>query len=285
MDIIDPEDYKCPCCLTFIYVNYACKYKHNICGNCYMKIKECPICRNAEINKCNIDSENNIARMECKNKNKGCKLDLYCFDDEHEAECLYNPLHCKFCKIDINDVSFESIKAHFSSNCINTFQIMNYPYYNSNKSGETDGRKFIIQSLKPIPSLINIDGQYFVVIIPKISQKKVNFMVFSINDKYKLSNYKIQILSFGNKICEMNIHHKKMFDVSVSLSDIQSNNLLNFTIQNMFLINSKVVEHPKFNNTTIYETNSFSGEPGSAGNWTYDDFTELQNKFANIWQT
>ena len=117
---INPDDYRCPCCMNFMYINFACTNKHLICQNCYMKVHKCPICRDTIIVK--TPKNNDILTKECKNKDKGCKLELYYFDDDHETECLYNPLHCHFCNSDLDDSSVELIKNHYASNCVNTFR-------------------------------------------------------------------------------------------------------------------------------------------------------------------
>lgn len=277
---IYPEDYRCPCCFNFIYINFACTNKHNMCENCYMKLTKCPVCRDEKI--INSIIGNDIVKVKCKNKNRGCNLDVYCFDDEHELECLYNPFHCKFCNLDINDVNFGLIITHFNSNCVNTFKCLEY-IFNINNS-ETGGRKYNIEFIDPVRSLINIDNQYFIMMIPKISQHMINFAIFSINDKYKLSNHKIKIISTSNiDILENTIHYKKIFFSSVPLDNIRAQNKLSFTVQNMFIINRKMSEK-KFGNVTYVETNSINGEPGSAGNWTFEDFQDITNRFMNIFK-
>lgn len=283
MNTVDFEDYKCPCCMNFIYDNYKCSNEHNICGNCYIKVKECPICRNKKISKSDIKTEDNIKMKECKNKHKGCNLCLYYFDDEHELDCMYNPLHCKFCNLDINDVNFDNVIEHYNSNCSNIFKILKYTY-SKIENGETEGRKFYLQSIKTELTLINIDDQYVIIIVPRLSQKKINFIIFSPNNKYKLSNFKIKLLnSSGETILESNIYYKKMHEFSIPCDKIQSsNNLLNFTVENIFILNRKKPEHNVVNNVHFVQTYSVEEEPGSAGNWTKESYDKMLNKFINI---
>ena len=87
-----------------------------------MKLHKCPICRDETITESTIT--NNIPKKECKNKNKGCNLDLYYFDVEHELECLYNPFHCKFCNTDLDET--DNIKNHYESDCVNIFKYINF---------------------------------------------------------------------------------------------------------------------------------------------------------------
>ena len=279
----DPEDYKCPCCLNFIYNNYKCSNNHNTCHECHMKISYCPICRDDKIIKSKIIIGNDVILKECKNRDKGCELQLYHFDDDHEVDCLYNTLHCKFCNIDINDSNFNTVMKHYSTDCINTFNILKYNYDNKGQ-GETSGRVFHLKNIKSELSLINFDDQYIIMIIPKLSQKKINFVVFSSQEKYKLSNYKIKILDTTKSIIsEIPIYYKRMYDSSIPCDQIcKSNGLLNFTVENAFLLNRKKPDHFVHNNTNFYETYSIHGEPGSAGNWTHDDYENIFSKFMGL---
>ena len=275
---INSEDYRCPCCMNYVYINFQCNNKHNICENCYMKMRKCPICRDEKITKsiCN----NNITRKECKNKE--CNLELFYFDDEHEVECLYNPFHCKFCNMDMAMNDFEHIKSHYDFNCVNIFK---YIEYNENKEEEIEGRKYYLRSIDLVPSLINIENQYQIILIPKISQNRIDLYLFSTNNKYKLSNYKVKIFSqSGNLSFESIIHYNKMYYTSILLDDIcVQNKSLNFIIQNMFIINRKVIKE-KIDNVTYFESNFVEGEPGSAGNWSYEDLEEMTNRFSNIFR-
>ena len=38
---INSDDYRCPCCMNCVYINFRCSNKHNICENCYMKVRKC----------------------------------------------------------------------------------------------------------------------------------------------------------------------------------------------------------------------------------------------------
>ena len=240
-------------------------------------LKHLPICRDEKITKsiCN----NNVTRKVCKNE--GCNLDLFYFDDEHELKCFYNPLHCKFCNMDMAISDFEYIKSHYDSNCVN---ILKYIEYNETKEAETEGRKYYLRSIDLVPSLINIENQYYIILIPKISQSRIDLYIFSTNNKYKLSNYKVKILSPGNLSFESVIHYNKMYSTSIKLDDIcATTKSLSFIIQNMFIINRKVIEE-KIGNVTYFESNFIEGEPGSAGNWSYEDLEEMTNRFSNIFR-
>ena len=274
MNDIDQEIYKCPCCLNFIYDDYECDNHHHICGNCYMKVKKCPLCRNGNVNKSTII--NNSERKECKNKSYGCNLSLYIFDNEHELDCLYNEWNCKFCNNNNKNVSFDSIINHFESNCANIFNIINIITYENIKDFEKEGRKYDIQ-LKPELSLLNIDNQYIIIIVPKTSH--VNFIIFSVNNKYRLSNYKIKI----NNLNEKFINYKRMEDFFLPRENISSNNLIKFTIENLFIINTQTNTYNN-DDVTYFESYVVNGEPGSAGNWTKENYDEMYNKFINIFK-
>ena len=273
---VDPEDYRCPCCMNYIYINFGCSNKHNVCENCYMKLRKCPICRDETITEKTLN--NDITKKLCKNKDRGCNLDLYHFDDEHELECLYNPFHCKFCNMDIID-----IKNHYEFNCVNTFKYVEAGLFKNNKNNETEGRKYLVGLINIVPSLINVDDQYYIIMIPKSSQNKVDFYIFSTNNKHELSNYKVKIYGGPNyPTFEGIIYYNKLYCNNIPLKDLNNDKiLLTFTIENMFIINRKMTTK-KIGNVTYFESNVVDGEPGSAGNWSYKDLEEVTNMFMNI---
>jgi len=268
MTNIDPENYRCPCCLNFIYDDYKCSNDHHICGNCFMKIKICPLCRDTNIDKSEID--NDVERKECKNTD--CNLQIYHFDDEHELDCIHNDWYCKFCNNSMKNANFDSIINHYESHCANIFNIIKY----ENKIDvEKSGKKYDSQ-LKIGLSLLNIDDQYIIIIVPK--SNTVNFIVFSTNVKYKLSNYKIKI-----GLRETFIHYKKMIDFYVPRDETISNNLIKFSITNMFIINRETKFY-KRNGINFFESYVVDGEPGSAGNWTKEDYDEVYEKFTDVFK-
>ncbi len=267
---IKTDDYRCPCCMNFIYIRYICDNKHSICGNCYMKISKCPLCRCENIKKTDIDTQN-ILNKECKNKINGCSLVLYQFDNEHEEDCLYNPMQCKFCHINILN---NHVADHFEHFCVNQFKISTY--MSNNTKSETTGRKYVVNGKTEL-SLFDIDGEYIVIVVPKMLQKKFDFYVFSTNNKYRLSNYKINILSpAGNTLSESSIYYRKMHSISISFDSLD--NMMSFVLQNMFIINRRE-KSKTIDNVIFFETFSVEGEPGSAGNWTYEDYTNIINMF------
>lgn len=288
---VDPENYRCPCCMNYIYINFGCSNKHNVCENCYMKLHKCPICHDETITE--STSNNSIVKKQCKNKSKGCNLDLYHFDDEHELECLYNPFHCKFCNTDLDD----NIKTHYESNCVNIFKYIDFVKgitllepepkvlesdvnkFRNIIDNETEGRRYCLSSINRTPSLINCEDQYYILMIPK--SNKIDFYVFSTNKKYELSNYKIKI--FTNQedpIFEGIIYYNKLYCNSIPLKDMNLDSLT-FVVQNMFIINRKITEK-KIGNTHYFESNVIEGELGSAGNWSYKDLEEVTNMFMNL---
>jgi len=239
-----------------------------------MKICKCPLCRSEKIKKTDIDPQNNVHKKECKNKDKGCNTNLYHFDDEHEEDCIYNPLCCKFCNTNIVD----NVDTHFESICVNSFNISKYTYPKT--TSETTCRKFVV-NIRTNLSLLNIDDQYFVMIVPKMSQKKFDFYAFSTKDKYKLSNYKIKILSPTNAtLLELPIYYNRMRNTSIPFEAL--NNSLNFTLENMFILNRKEPTQTTYGNTTVFETYGVACEPGSAGNWTYEEYEEILSSMSGL---
>ena len=84
-----------------------------------MKIKTCCICRNEEFKRQPIGDI--VMRKICDNKDRGCNVDPYYFDDEHAQECLYKPLKCLFCKCRLDD-NIDNIVLHLQNDCVNTFE-------------------------------------------------------------------------------------------------------------------------------------------------------------------
>ena len=263
---MDKNDYRCPCCMKYIYINYACPNKHNVCGDCWIKTDKCPICRDPK----RIQTETNpsVPRKKCKNSE--CTINLYQFDDEHEKECQYNKFICKFCNNTINDSPPSSeVESHFNF-CANNFITIKCPLTDKVNIAE----EFKI-NIKPQPTLITIEDHYHMIIIPKPLQQKINFIVFSTKKKYRLSNYKIKII-LPNRIHETPIYYKKMIDSNITYN---FDDTISFTIQNMFVINKAPTEQ-KMGNTYYFEEIRYKGEPGSAGNWTHDDYEKLLKEFS-----
>ncbi len=71
-----------------------------------------------------------------------------------------------------------------------------------------------------------------------------------------------------------------MNDFYIKYQDITLNK---FIIQNMFLINRETKSY-KQNNINYFESYYIDGEPGSAGNWTKEDYDEIYDKFNNIFK-
>ncbi|MBY9021834.1 MAG: hypothetical protein KGD67_12320 [Candidatus Lokiarchaeota archaeon] len=75
-----------------------------------------------------------------------------------------------------------------------------------------------------------------------------------------------------------------MYSSSIQLDDLYvKNKSLNLIVQNMFIINRKITEKT-INNVTYFESNVIEGEPGSAGNWSYEDLEKMTNRFSNIFR-
>ncbi len=65
---------------------------------------------------------------------------------------------------------------------------------------------------------------------------------------------------------------------SISISFDSLDNMMSFVLQNMFIINRRE-KSKTIDNVIFFETFSVEGEPGSAGNWTYEDYTNIINMF------
>ena len=127
-----------------------------------------------------------------------------------------------------------------------------------------------------------------IMVVPKPSKNMVNMMVFSLNERYRLNNYKIEIRGrnmVGKK--EAVIYYKTMNDMMIPMSYLNSgiNSTLSFTIENLFILNRKTSRHTIGENVHFFETYSVDGEPGSAGNWTKEQYDEIGRQFTEIFSS
>lgn len=294
----NPEDYLCPCCTEYIYDRYGCQNNHLFCGNCFMRIKVCPICRDPKLIDRNDENATNVERRACKNKHKGCSSLIYTFDDDHEKNCMYNSFHCRFCSGQIEDQiedqgedqikqrTNQRIVDHFRSFCGNSCAILTFP--KQDLQDETKGRSYRISNLKTQMTLIVIEDEYLILILPKVSRRAVNMMAFSLNHRYRHSNYKIEIRNTNtNTKREAMIHYNALVDFMIPLDHLSSGNVttLNFTIENSFILNRRTKHTTYGNNVHFYETYTVDGEPGSAGNWTKEQHDDAVKKFTELFES
>lgn len=262
---------ECPCCSSFIYDLFQCSNKHNLCGNCWIKIKKCPICRNSDLYDANdlLDSmTSQIKRDSCEY----CEKLLYYFDDDHGKWCTKRPFICKFCKlvIDVNDRFCETISKHFNDNCTNSFTTLIYPY---SPKDETLGKIFQITNIQANPTISIFGDEYCVISIPKPNTKKLVIYIFSSNYTYQGSNHKVKIKYHDKKI-EACILFKQFGNIIIDLTN-------EIEIENQFLLNRKIEQY-EFGNTTFVKVASLDGEPGSAGNWSKQSYDDILKSFTNI---
>lgn len=268
---MNQDDLTCPCCTKYIYDLYQCANKHNICGDCWIKVKACPICRDNKFNDCNSQIKD-IQKYPCKNKE--CSVMIYDFDDDHPKTCFHNSFDCKFCNSAINNVV-----DHYTNYCINQYQVLFCPY-KPNK--ETKGKKFKLSGLLIKPTWISIGDQYHIILMPKSTDGVLNVYIFSTNATYKYSDYKIAIRDLNNNVLvERNIIYKRFEPNILDLKKISDSDKLNFIIENMFLIDPKTDKY-SVGNTFYMETHTVEGEPGGAGNWRKSDFDQAVKEFKNI---
>jgi hypothetical protein len=251
-----------------------------------MRVKVCPICRDdrltVEKEKVNGDADS-IQRRECRFAKHGCDMKLYDFDTEHEENCILNPFfHCRLCGSDIEKVDNEKIVEHFQSHCVNFCNIVRYPKID--KKDETVGRKYVFRRLETKLTLIVIEDQYLILMIPKRSKGIVCLYAFSLEHKYRHSNYKIKIqdLNLSNPM-EAMIHYNNMSVVVVPMHGLENTERqIGMVIENLYIIN-RLNRHTLLPNGSHYfHITTVSGEPGSAGNWTKEDLDSATSEFTKV---
>lgn len=278
----------CPCCTSYIYDLYRCDNKHSLCGDCWIKLRECPTCRNKNLSCANdqlTDMTNSVERKHCKNhrldSDNSCNVLLYSFDDDHEAGCLFNPFKCKFCSatFDETNTDTEKLVQHYTDNCVNVFHILRYDVSNNE---ETEGQSFKVNDLELKPTMIVINDHYFVMIIPK--DNKVSLMVFSVAQLYKYSDYVVEIKDVSNRtILSCNIVYKQFEVNMIPLTSFNQlfGQKLSFVIKNRFVLKPKI-KVQDINGVHFVEVSNVEGQPNSAGNWRKSDFDEMVKGFSGM---
>lgn len=166
-----------------------------------------------------------------------------------------NNLTCGFCNCVIVDADIERIVEHFKNNCINTFKVCTINH-NHSIHEEYNGRIYNIKNLQSAPCLFNVDNEYVIICLPKLS--RIDFIVFSPLESYK-TKCQLEIINNNNtfSICA-DIHHNKMITLKhSSTSTMITKDRLNFTIRNKFIPNYREFIHTQNGPNT-----------NTPGNWT-----------------
>jgi len=95
---------ECPICLRIALPPIMqCRNGHIVCNNCRHKVRDCPVCREADIDVRNLFAEKAIVHLPipCINKQFGCKEEVPYSDKEtHENNCTFRPFNCPFIECD-----------------------------------------------------------------------------------------------------------------------------------------------------------------------------------------
>lgn len=206
-----------------------------------------------------------------------------------ENSCIYNAFKCKFCN-HVFDESPARISKHYGEDCVNENHIVRCPLPDHEPG---TGYQFKIHDIDIKPTLVIIGDHYYVMVVPKRSDNKINFMIFSTESKYRKSNYQITISNSSNtKIFDndlltnikRNIIYKQFVDNIVPLEsfiDPKTSRTMSFTIQNQFLLKSHISRY-EIGDVRCSENTYIEGEPGSPGNWSKEDYDDLTKKFKDL---
>lgn len=260
------EDHTCPVCFSYIYNVYACENKHKLCGNCYIKVlgSPCPICRNKNINKSQIDSQYLIKKC----KNLKCDKMLFPFDDEHEKTCIHNPLQCVYCNNVLSATTNAELLNHYLEYCSNEFKNINYKNQQKNN-------QLIITVTYPITRYIltirnmNNDIEYILLLVRRGDKTEV--MPISLSAKYIKSNYAVTICDNADIDHRLNICFNRFEKYIIEKNTIK-------VITTEFILDRETKEYI-VDGVKYFENTTVDGEPGSAGNWDIDFYEETTAKF------
>eukprot|EP00919_Chromeraceae_sp_WS-2016_P050231 GHVR01119130.1.p1 GENE.GHVR01119130.1~~GHVR01119130.1.p1 ORF type:complete len:188 (+),score=34.97 GHVR01119130.1:85-564(+) len=88
----------CVCCEAMIPPIFQCREGHMLCGDCKVKVKQCPVCRSETIDIRNRGMERlaeSIDEIACKYSSYGCRTQVkYTCKKEHESKCSFRPFNC-----------------------------------------------------------------------------------------------------------------------------------------------------------------------------------------------
>lgn len=277
----DNQEYQCGYCQHFIYEKYSCSAGHVLCDYC-VRWKGCTICNDRTFKNISFDNSN-CPRKSCKNHEIGCSDKIYEFDTVHEQDCLFNPFKCEFCNHFINTKSNEAAIDHFKSGCSNDFNIIRFCKNSTDK--ETKGRKYILDSITKQLTLIVMDDEYLVILVPK--GEMIKFIVFSLENKYKLSNYQVKISGKDRQediFIQYNTMLGHMFELSWLIKPSEQTKL-EFSIENLYIINRKVESTQIGDDTFFVESHTVEGEPGSAGHWTKEQSDDMRAQLIDMFKS
>lgn len=94
---------ECPVCLEHPREGpiFNCEHGHLVCGKCQPKIRECPICRSANVGHRNLFAEKMLSltlksiTLPCTNHNEGCKVTGLAKElHKHESICMFRKIQC-----------------------------------------------------------------------------------------------------------------------------------------------------------------------------------------------
>lgn len=98
------EKLECPICIRIALPPIMqCRNGHVICNSCRHKVRDCPVCREADIDVRNLFAERAIVYLPipCINKQFGCKEEVtYSEKETHENNCTFRPFNCPFIECD-----------------------------------------------------------------------------------------------------------------------------------------------------------------------------------------
>lgn len=186
---------ECPVCHDLMKTKILlCDSGHSICSKCSKHLDSCPLCKNHISNEqrnFSLESAIHVINTECPNFSRGCLEEILSSNiNQHLSQCLFNPLTCPNCKIEVNYTNFSE---HLLNHCKMETQI-----YAINNLLAVSDQLFIVNSFHQtfILNFKNIDDEQCLI----ISQLTQN--------KSELFNFQIKLFRFAESFKQNNIIDK-----------------------------------------------------------------------------
>jgi len=182
---IPVDKFQCNVCLDTISSDiFRCpKDFHFYCRPCAVKLKECGVCRYKKPPVHDVLLQKSIDHHRTKCENDGCNAKLFLWDKDHQENCIYKPITCKFCRRPISS-QFTTMVKHYEQYCDKTFNILNI---NPKKY------KFKITTDKSSVLIIVSNASYGVYCVSDLAKKC--YYIGAISDIDKYIGQKLHIIS------------------------------------------------------------------------------------------
>ena len=116
---------ECPVCSRIALPPIMqCRNGHLVCNLCRHKVRDCPVCREADIDVRNLFAEKAIVflTIPCEFKQFGCKEEIpYSEKEMHENTCKFRPFNCPYIECD-DKLAADDVVEHVTLKHVDEFK-------------------------------------------------------------------------------------------------------------------------------------------------------------------